>query len=98
MSAYTTAFQALTDGRPLRPGEAAQLLANLRQETGEELAQAIEKQLDGKFRRTEDDTSATFRKKRAQYGASMRIVNALRALAQATRPTFPHQRNNRSTS
>ncbi|MGW1267586.1 hypothetical protein [Streptomyces sp. NPDC002491] len=98
MTAYTTAFEALTSGRVLSPGEAAQLLADLRQQNGEELADAVEQQLDGKFRRTEDDTSATFRKKRVNYGASMRIVNALRALARASRPNLPHQRNNRSTS
>ncbi|MGQ4358516.1 hypothetical protein [Streptomyces sp. SAS_272] len=99
MTAYTTVFKALTAGSALRPGEAAQLLAALRQETGEELADAIETQLDGKFRRTGDDTDASFRKKRVRYGISMRIVNALRALAKAPHlSNFPHQRNNRSTS
>lgn len=97
MSAYSSVYRALTSGRPLRPGEAAQLLADLRRETGEELTDAVEKQLDGKFRRTPTDTDGSFRKKRLHYGASMRVVNAFRALAQAPRPTIPHQRN-RSTS
>ncbi|MGW5408971.1 hypothetical protein [Streptomyces spiralis] len=97
MSAYSTAFQALTSGRALRPGEAAELLADLRRETGEELADAVETQLDGKFRRTATDTDGSFRKKRLHYGASMRVVEAVRALARSSRPTLPHQRN-RSTS
>ncbi|MFS4107514.1 hypothetical protein [Streptomyces sp. PD-S100-1] len=97
MSAYSTAFQALTAGRALRPGEAAQLLAELRRETGEELAAAVEKQLDGKFRRTATDTDGRFRKKRLHYGASMRVVAAFRALAQAQRPTIPNPRPRSTT-
>lgn len=99
MSAYSRVYQALTSGRALKPGEAAEMLAALRRETGTELADAIERQLDGQYRRTDTDTNASFRKKRAQYGASMRIVNAFRALATAPgRPVLPNQRNHRSTS
>ncbi|MGW0869901.1 hypothetical protein ACWD3Z_05345 [Streptomyces sp. NPDC002740] len=97
MTAYSRAFTALTDGRPLDPRNAAQLLAELRKETGAELADTVEEQLDGKFRRTEADTDASFRKKRVRYGVSMRIVNAFRHLA-AISCDFPHQRDNRSTS
>lgn len=99
MSAYSTAYQALTSGRPLRPGEAAQLLADLRKEFGIELADAIEQELSGQYRRTDRDTEASFKRKRQAYGASMRIVNAFRHLAAAPfRPNLPHQRDNRSTS
>lgn len=99
MSAYSTVYQALTAGRALRPGEAAQLLADLRKETGAELADAIEQQLTGKYRRTDKDSDASFRRKQRAYGASMRIVKAFRRLAAAPlRPTLPHQRDNRSTS
>ncbi|WP_445524751.1 hypothetical protein [Streptomyces cyslabdanicus] len=98
MSAYSSVYQALTSGRPLRPGEAAQLLADLRRETGDELADAIERDLSGKYRRGPQDTDGEFRKKRRQYGAAMRIVKALRSLAAVPiHPAFPHQRN-RSTS
>ncbi|MFE9906459.1 hypothetical protein [Streptomyces achromogenes] len=97
MSAYSTAYQALTAGRALRPHEAAKVLADLRRETGEELADAVEKQLDGKFRRSPTDTDGSFRKKRLHYGASMRVINAFRALAKDPRPTIPNPRT-RSTS
>ncbi|MEV8042406.1 hypothetical protein AB0P02_00995 [Streptomyces griseoluteus] len=97
MNAYTTAYQVLTGGRPLSPAEAAQLLAALRAETGTEFANSLEGQLSGKFRRAAQDSEPAFRKKRIAYAASMRVVNALRALAQAPRPTLPNQRN-RSTS
>ncbi|MEU9921924.1 hypothetical protein AB0H51_11605 [Streptomyces griseoluteus] len=97
MNAYTTAYQALTRGRPLSPDEAARLLADLRTEQGVEFADLLERGLSDKFRRTDTDTNAAFRKKRATYGASMRVISALRALARAPRPTLPNQRN-RSTS
>ncbi|MEU0332179.1 hypothetical protein [Streptomyces sp. NPDC006193] len=97
MSAYSTAYKALTAGRALSPTEAARVLADLRRESGEELAALVEKQLSDKFRRTPTDTDGSFRKKRLQYGASMRVLNAFRALAQTSRPTVPNQRN-RSTS
>jgi hypothetical protein len=98
VSAYTTAFRALTAGQSLRPGEAAQLLADLRRETGEELADAVERQLSGKFRRADTDTDGAFRKKRMHYGVSMRVVDAFRALARTSHPDFPNQRTNRSTT
>ncbi|WP_432041464.1 hypothetical protein [Streptomyces cadmiisoli] len=99
MSAYSRAYQALTSGRPLRADEAAQLLAELRTEAGTELADAVEKQLDGKYRRTEADTNGSFRKKRQTYGVAMRVVAAFRALAAApSHPSIPNQRETRSTS
>ncbi|MBL1108028.1 hypothetical protein JK361_26145 [Streptomyces sp. 5-8] len=98
MTAYSTAYQALTSGRALRPGEAAQLLANLRKETGDELADAIEQQLSDKYRRTDTDTDGDFRRKRRQYGAAMRVINTIRHLAAApVQPTIPNPRH-RSTS
>ncbi|MCD7440292.1 hypothetical protein K4B79_18935 [Streptomyces lincolnensis] len=99
MSAYSRVYQALTSGRALRPGEAAQLLAELRKETGTELAAAVEQQLDGKFRRAATDSDAAFRKKQRAYSASMRVVNAVRRLAAAPlRPVIPNPRDNRSTT
>ncbi|MEU7962403.1 hypothetical protein AB0D09_02870 [Streptomyces sp. NPDC049097] len=98
MSAYATAHRALTSGRALRPDEAARLLAELRKEFGQELADAMETQLSDKYRRSATDSDAEFRRKRRQYGAAMRTVNAFRHLASATfRSTVPPQRN-RSTS
>ncbi|MET8765517.1 hypothetical protein [Streptomyces sp. NPDC004658] len=98
MSAYASAYKALTSDRALRPNEAAQLLAELRVENGKELADAVERDLSGKYRRTATDTEASFRRKRREYGAAMRVVNAFRHLAAAPfRPALPPQRN-RSTS
>ncbi|MFE0727898.1 hypothetical protein ACFW2X_06540 [Streptomyces antibioticus] len=97
MSAYDRAHHALTTGQPLTPADATRLLADLRRETGTQLADAVEKQLDGKYRRTRDDTDASFRKKRVRYGIAMRTVNAVRALARNT-PNFPHQRDRRSST
>ncbi|MGW3442222.1 hypothetical protein [Streptomyces sp. NPDC001076] len=97
MSAYSTAYQALTSGRPLSPSEAAQLLADLRKEFGTELADAVEQQLDGQFRRTPTDTEAEFRRKRRKFGGAMDAVNRFRRLATSPIPNVPHQRN-RSTS
>ncbi|MFF5984373.1 hypothetical protein ACFY78_36580 [Streptomyces olindensis] len=98
MSAYSRAYRALTRGRSLRPDEAAALLAQLRKETGEELAAAIEQELDGQFRRNDTDTDAEFRRKRRKYGAAMRTVNRFRELAASPlRTSMPHQRT-RSTS
>lgn len=97
MSAYSTAYQALTRGRVLRPDEAAALLTALRKEFGEELAGALERDLDGKYRRTATDTDAEFRRKRRKYGAAMGVVNRLREFAASpNRLSPPHQRN-RST-
>ncbi|MFG2963536.1 hypothetical protein ACGFZS_09630 [Streptomyces sp. NPDC048288] len=100
MSAYTTAFQALTGGRALRPDEAARLLADLRTETGAELVTAAEKQLehDPDFLRGPKDTEAEWRRKRRKYGAAMDAIGRLRRLASTSLPNVPHQRNNRSTS
>ncbi|MFD3614467.1 hypothetical protein ACFWWT_04290 [Streptomyces sp. NPDC058676] len=97
MSAYSTAYKALTSGRAMRPGEAAQLLADLRRETGEELADAVEAQMSGQYLRAATDTDGLFRMKRRKYAAAMSVLTAFRALARASRPDFPHQRN-RSTS
>ena len=97
MTVYSDAFKALTTGRALRPDEAAQLLTDLRKETGTELADAVEQQLDGQFRRSPTDTDAEFRRKRRRYGGAMDAVNRLRRLATSPIPNVPHQRN-RSTS
>ncbi|MFD5266715.1 hypothetical protein [Streptomyces sp. NPDC058335] len=98
MSAYSRAYQALTRGRALRPEEASALLAQLRKETGAELADAIEEQLSGQYRRTATDTDGSFRRKRRAFGASMAVVNAFRQLAASPlRTTLPPQRT-RSTS
>ncbi|MFM9602729.1 hypothetical protein [Streptomyces turgidiscabies] len=98
MSAYSTAYQALTSGRALRPDEAAQLLGSLRQEFGQELADAVEQTLDGQYRRTETDTDAEFRRKRRKFGAAIRTVNLVRQFATNPRGfTPPAQRDPRST-
>ena len=99
MSAYSRTFRALTSGRALRPDEAAQLLAQLRKELGEEIAKTVAAELDGQFRRAATDTDAEFRRTRRKYGAAMRTVNRFRELAASPfRATIPPQSNNRSTS
>ncbi|MFI9824462.1 hypothetical protein ACIHFC_29020 [Streptomyces sp. NPDC052013] len=98
MSAYSRAYKALTSGRPMRPGEAAQVLAQLRKETGDELASVVQRELSDQYRRTDTDTDSSFRRKRREFGAAMRIVARVRELAAAPFHTsLPHQRN-RSTS
>ncbi|MFG2277566.1 hypothetical protein ACGFNQ_02610 [Streptomyces asoensis] len=97
MSAHAKVLQALTTGQALDPSAAVQLLADLRKETGEQLADAIAAQLDGHFGREPGDSDTRFRKKRTTYGTAMRIVNAFRALARAPQ-SFPHQNTDRSTS
>jgi len=97
VSAYAEVLQVLTTGRQLDPADAVQLLARLRKETGEELAASVEKQLDGKYRRTQADSDAAFRKKKLYFGASMRVLQAVRRLAAAPINPFPTPRN-RSTS
>ncbi|MFI0530269.1 hypothetical protein ACH3XX_09495 [Streptomyces scabiei] len=98
MSAYTTAFKALTSGRALRPDEAAALLVALRKEAGEELATALEADLNGKFRRTDTDTDGSFRRKRRAYGAAITVVNRLREFAASPLLLSPPHQRNRSTS
>ncbi|MGW3166944.1 hypothetical protein ACWC9Q_29620 [Streptomyces sp. NPDC001142] len=91
MSAYTTAYQALTRGRPLRPDDAARLLAQLRKETGDELATVVERELSGQGRRTHTDTDAAFRRRRREYGAAIRALARVRDIASRTTP--PSQLN-----
>ncbi|MEV0446090.1 hypothetical protein AB0I84_30785 [Streptomyces spectabilis] len=98
MTAYTTAYRALTGNRALRPDDAAALLASVRKEFAEELATAVERDLSGKYRRTATDTDGSFRRKRRAYGASMAVVNRFRLFAASPlRLSPPHQRT-RSTS
>ncbi|MEU1141830.1 hypothetical protein ABZ392_33980 [Streptomyces sp. NPDC005885] len=98
MSAYSTAYQALTRGQPLSDTDAAALLSSLRREFGQELADAVERDLDGKYRRTETDTDAEFRRKRRKFGAAIRTVNLVRQFATNPRGfTTPAQRDPRST-
>ncbi|MFF3310535.1 hypothetical protein [Streptomyces sp. NPDC002952] len=98
MSAYSNAYRALTSGQPMSRTDAAILLSLLRQEFGKELADAVEKSLDGQYRRTETDTDAGFRRKKRQFGAAMRTVALIREFASNPRGfTAPAQRNHRST-
>lgn len=98
MSAYTRAYQALTTGRPLRPGEAAQVLAELRTEYGEELATALAAHAKDKYAPKPSDTRADERRKRRSFGAVLRAAALAREIAASPfRATIPHQ-NDRSTS
>ncbi|MBK3563186.1 MULTISPECIES: hypothetical protein [unclassified Streptomyces] len=98
MSAYSTVYQALTSSRALRPDEAAQMLGSLRREFGQELADAVERTLDGQYRRAETDTDAEFRRKRRKFGAAIRTLNLVREFATNPRGfTTPAQRDSRST-
>ncbi|WP_406200042.1 hypothetical protein OG331_25000 [Streptomyces sp. NBC_01017] len=101
MSAYSRAYQALTSGRPLRPDEAAQLLAELRKEHGDELADALGKHATEQYRPKPTDSKADDRRKRRAYGAVMRAANLAREIAASPfRATVPPQGDttNRSTS
>ncbi|MEU8711668.1 hypothetical protein [Streptomyces sp. NPDC048663] len=85
MSAGGAAYAALTSDQPMAPAAAVQLLAALRQQMGEDLAAAIEKQVDGSCRRVDGDTANTFRRKRAVFAASMTVVQAVRDLTRVPR-------------
>ncbi|MFJ8054907.1 hypothetical protein [Streptomyces sp. NPDC096142] len=95
MSTYAEVLQVLTTERVLDPTDAVQLLARLRQETGEDLAAAAEKQLDGRFRREPGMTEVTFRNRKRVYAASMRVLQVIRQLSAAPHP-LPNPRNRRS--
>lgn len=98
MSAYSKAHQALTSGQPLSSADAAALLGDLRKEFGQELADAVERTLDGQYRRTDTDTDAEFRRKRRKFGAAIRTLNLVREFATNPRGfTTPAQRDPRST-
>ncbi|MCG7204005.1 hypothetical protein [Streptomyces arenae] len=99
MSAYYRAHRALTSGQALRPAEAAQLLAELRRENGEQLADAIAAQLDGTCRRAPGDSAAAYRKKSWTFATVMRVVANIRRLsALPVSPTIPNPRTNGSTA
>ncbi|MGW3847136.1 hypothetical protein [Streptomyces fagopyri] len=75
-----------------------QLLATLRREYGHDLAVAVEKDLDGQYRRADTDTNAEFRRKRQKYGIAMRTLALVREFASNPRSfTPPAQRDPRST-
>lgn len=99
MTAYSRAYEALTSSRPLSKAEAAALLGRLRTEFGQQLADAVEQDIDGKYRRTETDSDAEFKRKRRKFGAAMRTVNRVREFASNSRGfTPPAQHDPRSTS
>ncbi|KJK40262.1 hypothetical protein UK15_07910 [Streptomyces variegatus] len=101
MSAYSRAFQALTSGRAMRPDEAAEALAALRKEYGDELADALGQHATEHYRPKPTDTKADDRRKRRAYGAVMRAANFAREIAASPfRATIPPQGDttNRSTS
>lgn len=98
MTAYSKVYNALTDGRARPRAEVVQLLADLRREYGQDLAAAVEKDLDGEYRRAETDTNAEFRRKRQKYGIAMRTLTLVRDFASNPRSfTTPAQRDPRST-
>jgi hypothetical protein len=99
VSAYSRAFRALTSGRALPPDEAAQLLAALRKEHGDELADALGEHATEHYRPQSTDSKADDRRKRRAYGAVMRAANLARDIASSPfRATVPPQSNDRSTS
>jgi hypothetical protein len=101
VSAYSNAYKALTSGRALRPDEAAQVLADLRKEHGDELADALGKHATEQYEPKPSDTRAEDRRKRRAYGAVMRAANLAHEIASSPfRTTVPPQGDttNRSTS
>ncbi|MGW6009661.1 hypothetical protein [Streptomyces sp. NPDC055210] len=99
MNIYSQAFHALTSGQPLSETDAKSLLGQLRQEFGQELADAAERQIDGEYEPTDTDTSSAVRIKRHKRGAAVRTVYLIRQLAKNPRGfTPPTQRDPRSTS
>ncbi|MFE4547568.1 hypothetical protein [Streptomyces sp. NPDC056785] len=98
MTAYSRVYDALADGRARTHAEVVQLLADLRREYGRDLADAVEKDLVGEYRRAPGDTDGVFRRKQRRFGAAMRTVNRFREFAANPRSfTPPAQRDHRST-
>lgn len=101
MSAYSRAHRALTSGRPLRPEQAAQVLAELRTEYGAELATTLTAHAKERYGPKPSDTRADERRKRRAYGAVMRAAALAREIAASPfRTTIPPQGDttNRSTT
>lgn len=93
MSAYTTIYRALTDGRPLPPDEVAGLLAAYRCELGDELANALVQHAREQFPADFQGTQTGQRKAKRSYTAMCRAAEWIRrATATGRLTTTPTQR------
>lgn len=92
MSAYTRAYSALAKTMPAT--EAAELLAELRQETGRELAATLRTYAHEEHQADARDSLANARKKRVRHGAVARAAAHLEQIT-GNRPTVQskHQRS-----
>ncbi|TXL91630.1 hypothetical protein [Streptomyces sp. IB2014 016-6] len=97
MSAYTRAYQGLVRGG-MKPTEAARVLADLRQETGDELGKALRVHADERYAREPTDSRAIHRRKKAQRGAMCRGADWIAVAAAGPSTTIPAQRNTGSTT
>lgn len=96
MSAYTRAYQGLVKGG-MSPAAAAQVLTELRQDIGAELADVINVNATAEYANQPGDSRAIHRRRKTGRGAASR---AARWVLAATTPnaTIPAQRNTGSTT
>ncbi|MER8083797.1 hypothetical protein ABTZ57_01210 [Streptomyces sp. NPDC094048] len=98
MSAYTRAYQGLVAGG-MPATEAANLLAELRSETGAELSAGLLARSAEKYGAKPTDSHSVQRRRTARFGA---VRDAAAWIAEATATgrltTTPHQRDYRSTT
>ncbi|MBP2583351.1 hypothetical protein J3A78_003829 [Streptomyces sp. PvR006] len=93
MSAYTDIFRALTAGKQLSAGEASALLAQQRQEVGDEFANALVQYAREQYPQDDRGTHASQRKARLRHGAVTQAAGWLRRVTATGRlTTTPTQR------
>ncbi|MFJ4009409.1 hypothetical protein [Streptomyces sp. NPDC090026] len=95
--AYPRAYQGLVAGG-MTADQAATLLAQLRAETGAELAAGLQQLAKAEHAEQPTDTKAIWRKRKIRYGAVMAAARwVLAATLTGHTTTIPPQRTDRST-
>lgn len=85
MIAYVKVYRALTTGRPVPADEAAQLLAQLRQDHGDEFADILRQHARETYAETATESHGDARRRRRSYGAVTKAAAHLIAAAKAPR-------------
>ncbi|MEU3093396.1 hypothetical protein ABZ690_00840 [Streptomyces sp. NPDC006967] len=86
MIAYVRIYRALTTGRPVPASEAAQLLAQLRQDHGQEFADDLTTWAAKEYGEQSNESQADARRRRRSFGAVRKATARLLATAKAPRP------------
>lgn len=85
MIAYVRIYRALTTGRPVPADEAAQLLAQLREDHGDEFAGLLQTYARETYAETATESHGDARRRRRSYGAVTKAAAHLTAAAKAPR-------------